>query len=529
MSVRVRYAPSPTGSPHVGNVRTALFCHLFAKRMGGVNILRLEDTDRSRYVPGCEEEIVEGLRWLGIEWQEGLEVGGTHEPYRQSQRKEAGVYAEWIDKLLAAGHAYKAFDTPEELTEMREYQQINKQPVGYFGGVWRDASGAEIERAEAEGKPFVIRLKMPRGRKLTCRDAIRGLIEWDAEDSDDPVLIKADGMPTYHCAAMVDDHLMGITHVIRGEEWISSAPKHVWLYEAFGWEPPTFVHVPVILGTDGKKLSKRHGDTRLLDYRAAGYLPSALVNFIALIGWSPGGDRELMSMREMEEAFDLEGLQPSPGVFDIEKLLWMNGHYLRQLTPDELVEEVRAYVAAPDTDEYWNRADFVSTGTISLLERLEKELSENSEMAVEALKLEQQRVTTLAEFGEATAFFFEEEPPMDAKAVEKWLSQPHVAELFEYLIGKLGGEPEAARPAPHPVAVAPDHTERRHVSIEECERLIRSYAEDHGFEKLGPVVHPTRVALTGKTVGPGLFELMSVLGPERMVRRLKRALGLIAG
>jgi glutamyl-tRNA synthetase len=493
----------------VGNVRTALYCHLFARKHGGTNILRIEDTDRTRFVEGCESEIVESLNWLGIEWQEGPDKGGPHAPYRQSERKESGIYDEHIATLLEQGHAYKAFDTPEELQEMREYQQINKQPIGYFGGLWRDASPEQVAEAEAAGKPFVIRLAMPRDRKLVCKDAIRGHIEFEPGSSDDPVLIKADGMPTYHFAAMVDDHLMGITHVIRGEEWIGSVAKHIWLFEAFGWTPPTFVHVPVIKGKDGSKLSKRHGDTRCLDYRAAGYLPEALANFITLIGWAPGGDRELMSMGELEQTFDLDGLQPSPGVFDIEKLRWMNGHYIRQLSLDNLVERLRSYVASDDAREYWEREEFIDTGTREHLQLLERGLREQPEMAREAVKLEQERVTTLGDFGEATAFFFQDEPPMDEKAVEKWFGNEHVPQLLRDLIERLR-DPSLAKP-----------------SVEDCERLIRGYAEEKGFEKLGPVVHPTRVALTGKTAGPGLFELMTVLGRDRMVRRLERALRMI--
>ncbi|MBX3117688.1 MAG: glutamate--tRNA ligase [Fimbriimonadaceae bacterium] len=507
MSVRVRYAPSPTGSPHVGNIRTALFCHLFAKHHGGQMMLRIEDTDRTRYVPGCEEEIEESIRWMGIEWHEGPDKGGPFGPYRQSERKELGIYDKYSQILLDQGNAYWAFDTSEELTEMREFQQINKQPIGYFGGIWRDATPAQVEEAKAAGKPGVIRLKMPRGKKLVIQDAIRKRIEFDAEEVDDPVLIKADGMPTYHFAAMVDDHLMETTHIIRGEEWISSAPKHVWLFEAFGWTPPEFVHVPVIKGKDGAKLSKRHGDTRCLDYRAAGYLPGALANFIALIGWAPGGDRELMSMDEMAEAFDLDGLQPSPGVFDPDKLKWMNGNYIRQMSPTLLVKEVADYASSPESAEYWAAEARAEEKTGAALKLLAKAAREDETLVSEAITLEQERVTTLAEFGEACQFFLVEEPEMDEKSVEKWFGQEHVPALFDNLKAFLDNKKE--------------------ISVEECETFLRNQAEVLGQEKLGPIVHPTRVALTGKTVGPGLFELMSVLGPDRMIRRIDRALGML--
>ncbi|MBS1718519.1 MAG: glutamate--tRNA ligase [Armatimonadetes bacterium] len=513
MTVRVRYAPSPTGSPHVGNIRDALFKHLLAKHHKGVNILRIEDTDRTRYIEGAERDIMESLHWMGIQWTEGPDVGGPHGPYRQSERKEAGIYAHWINVLLERGLAYKAFDTSQELEEMREYQQINKQPVGYFGGVWRDATPEAVEKAEKEGKPFVIRQRIPRNETVVIHDFIRGRIEWDTNTVDDPVLIKADGMPTYHFAAMVDDHLMEITHIIRGEEWISSAPKHALLFDAFGWERPVFVHCPVIKGKDGKKLSKRHGDTRCLDYRAAGYMPEALANFIALIGWSPGEDREILSMDELAEAFDLGGLQPSPGVFDIDKLRWMNGNYIRALSPEALTATVKQYLTVPDIEEYFTRipegADAPIDAAMPAAVALMREAFEKTpELAATALLLEQPRVTTLSEFATACMFFFQEEPPFDEKAVEKWFGQPHVGPMIEHF-QKWSSGLQAA-------------------TLEDCEKAVRDYAEANSFDKMGPVVHPIRVALTGKTVGPGLFELMSALGPQVMAKRFQRALGRIA-
>lgn len=508
MSVRVRYAPSPTGSPHVGNIRTALFCHFFARHHDGVMFVRIEDTDRARTVPGVEQEILESIRWAGIEWQEGPDKGGPFAPYKQSERQEQGIYQPYIDELLNSGNAYKAFDTPEELDEMRQYQQINKKPFGYFGGAWRDATPALVDEAEASGKKPVIRLRMPRGRMLVVNDAIRGRVEFESDLVDDPVLIKADGMPTYHFAAMVDDHLMGTTHVIRGEEWISSAPKHVWLFEAFGWEPPVFVHVPVIKGKDGAKLSKRHGDTKMLDYRAAGYLPGALANFITLIGWSPGGDREIMSMEEIASCFKLEGLQPSPGVFDADKLKWMNGNYIRALTPEQLISEVSGYVTNSEVAAYFGSEDHGDPLAVEGLALLKSAFESNPAYVGQVLPLEQERVTTLAEFGPACAFFFVDEVTFDEKAVEKWfVGQGHVEALFNHLIAGLD--------------------DRSSISLEECRALVQQFVDQEGLEKLGPAVHPTRVALTGKTAGPGLFELMEVLGPARMLSRLQRAKGMI--
>ena len=509
MSVRVRYAPSPTGSPHVGNLRDALFKHLFAKNMGGTNILRIEDTDRTRFIPGCEDEIVESLRWMGIEWQEGLHQGGDFGPYRQSERKEAGIYAHWIDRLIELGHAYRAFETSEQLEEMREFQKINKQPIGYYGGEWRDASSAKIEQAMAEGKPFVIRQRIPRNTTIVIDDYIRGRLEWDSNTVDDPVLIKADGMPTYHFAAMVDDHLMGITHIMRGEEWISSAPKHACLFDAFEWERPVFVHCPVIKGKDGSKLSKRHGDTRVLDYRSTGYLPHALANFIALIGWSPGGDREVLSPGELIEAFSLQGLQPAPGIFDLDKLNWLNGHWIRQEELGELTRKVVGYCTHPGTSEYWNRDDHAERGLMPKLNLIASKSTTDADYLRQAIGLEQERVTTLADFGEACEFFLVDEPVFDPKAVEKWFGQPHVRGMLEAFSSQI-----AAKEVWSP---------------EDCEALVRNYAVANAMEKIGPVVHPTRVALTGKTVGPGLFELMSLLGRDRMVSRIARALTLVSG
>lgn len=502
---------------HVGALRDCLFKQLFALHSGGALILRIEDTDRTRYSADSEREFIETLGWVGIEFDEGPHIGGPCAPYRQSERKEAGIYAKWSAELLAKGGAYKAFETPEELAEMRDVQQINKQPTGYFGGAWRDASPEQVAQAEANGMPYVIRLRVRRGRTIAIEDAIRGQIEWDSDTVDDAVLIKADGMPTYHFAAMVDDHLMEISHIMRGEEWISSAPKHAELFDLFGWERPVFVHCPVIVGADGKKLSKRHGATRVLDYAAEGYTPGALKNFVALIGWSPGDEREAMTESELIEAFDLKGLQPSPGRFDLEKLNWLNGHAIRGMNPNDLIDAILAYIREPFTESYW--ANFEPDPDVpggkevdprrvwSSLKLLESVARKDRAYALEAVKLEQERVQKLSAFGEACAFFFEDEPPIDSKAQSKWFGEPHVRELFEYLLAKLD--------------------ESGVETVEHYEDILRGFQAHKGFEKLGPVVHPTRVALTGRTFGPGLYELMAVLGPDRIRHRLNRAIAML--
>lgn len=506
MSVRVRYAPSPTGNPHVGNIRTALFDHLFAKRHGGVNILRIEDTDRTRYVPGAEENIVESLAYVGIEWSEGPGKPGPHEPYRQSERKESGLYQRIIDRIVEEGIGYWAFDTSEELEEMRLFQQINKKPTGYFGGDWRDAPTSKVEAAVAEGRTGVLRLRIPRDTTIVFQDAIRGRLEFDSNTLDDVVLIKGDGMPTYHFAAMVDDHLMGITHIFRGEEWISSAPKHVAFLRAMGWDVPELVHLPVIKGKDGSKLSKRHGDTACLDFRKSGYLGEALANFIALIGWSPGGDREVMTMDEMAEAFDIRGIQPSSGIFDLEKLNWMNGDRIRRLETRSLFHLAKDYASCDENREYWSsRAgeDEAAAATLRDLHLFAEQAEVRPDYVEACVALEQERVVTLADFGQACRFFLVEEPEVDEKSAAKWRGQAHVGPMLDFFIAELEGTGEA--------------------SVEFCEGMIRRYAEQAGFEKLGPVVHPTRIAVTGKSVGPGLWQLMSVLGRDVLIARMTQA------
>lgn len=510
MAVRVRFAPSPTGLLHVGALRDALHKFLLSRNTGGTNILRIEDTDRTRYSPDSEQEFITTLKWVGIDFDEGPHIGGPHSPYRQSERKEAGIYAEQIAKLLENGSVYKAFDTSQELEQMREFQQINKQPTGYFGGDWRDATPEKVAEAEASGIPYVIRLRIPRGESILVQDLIRGRIEWDSNTIDDPVLIKADGMPTYHFAAMVDDHLMGITHIMRGEEWISSAPKHIVLFKAFGWTPPIFVHCPVIVGTDGKKLSKRHGATRVLDYAALGYMPGPLKNFIALIGWSPKEDREVMTEPEMIKFFDLAGLQPSPGRFDLEKLKWLNANHIRSLTPEECLDELLSFINFPYTQEFWanfeddnpdvsKRVDGKLMWT--RLERIREAAQSRRDYVLAAVREEQPRVQTLADFGEAVEFFLVDVPPMDPKAEQKWLTQPHVKSMFDRILASLDSIED---------------------SVSGYEGLLKGLQLELQLEKLGPIVHPMRVALTGKTFGPGLFELMAVLGRDQVRARLKR-------
>jgi glutamyl-tRNA synthetase len=332
MTVRVRIAPSPTGDPHVGTAYIALFNLIFAKRFGGKFILRIEDTDRTRSKPEYEQNIFKALRWAGITWDEGPDIGGPFGPYRQSERTE--IYQKLVYELVASGKAYKCFATAEELAQMREVASRLGNKQGYDRR-YRNLSEEETKEREARGEPFVIRLKVPLTGECVFEDAIKGTIRFPWADIDDQVLLKSDGFPTYHLANVVDDRLMGITHVIRGDEWISSTPKHILLYEAFGWKPPVFMHMPLLLGKDGKKLSKRRNPTSIFYYRDSGYLPEAFVNFLTLMGYSMQDAREIYSLDEIIKEFDPKRIGVSGAVFDVLKLDWINQQYIVKNIPVE--------------------------------------------------------------------------------------------------------------------------------------------------------------------------------------------------
>ncbi|MDX9759796.1 MAG: glutamate--tRNA ligase [Bacteroidota bacterium] len=363
---RVRFAPSPTGYLHVGGLRTALYNYLFARRHGGTVILRIEDTDRGRYVEGAAEALAETLAWAGLHFDEGPALGGAHGPYVQSERSE--IYAAHVARLLAEDKAYRCFCTPEELEASRQRQIAEKRDPAYDGRC-RRLDAEDIQRRMADGLPFTVRLKVPRMGQLQLRDLIRGDIVVQYDTIDDQVLLKSDGFPTYHLANVVDDHLMEITHVIRGEEWLPSTPKHVLLYEFFGWDAPEFAHLPLLLNADRSKLSKRQGDVAVEDYRAKGFLPEALVNFVALLGWNPGDDRELFSRDELAQSFSLDRVSKAGAVFDVEKLKWFNAQYLRALPPARLADLCAPWLRAAgiDTDDT-ARAMQVTTAFANYLE-----------------------------------------------------------------------------------------------------------------------------------------------------------------
>jgi glutamyl-tRNA synthetase len=481
--VRTRYAPSPTGLPHIGNIRNALYSWLLARRHGGQFLFRLEDTDRERYVAEAAQAQYDALRWLGLDYDEGPDIGGPHAPYTQSER--LALYHKVAERLIATGHAYPCFCTRERLQQIREARQkANIHPYGYDRHC-RGLSDAERNALEASGQPHVVRFAVPLEGETPFEDAVRGRIVYQNRELDDHVLLKSDGFPTYHLAAMVDDHAMGITHVIRSEEWLPSSPRHILQYQALGWEPPAFIHPGLIQGRDpqsGKvsKLSKRHGATHVGEYQEQGYLPEAIANYLALLGWSPGGDREIMSLGEMVELFSIEGVNASPSVFDLEKLNWMNGIYIRQLSEEELAERALPFLRA---------AGVVDDATDPAYLR-------------EVLKLEQERLKTLAEAPAVTGFFFRSEPEYDEAAVNKWLRKPQAGPALDAVTQRL----EAAGAW----------------TLEAVEAAVRGAIEALGV-KAGEVIHPTRVAATGRTVGPGLFETLHALGRERVLAALRKA------
>ncbi len=486
MSVRVRFAPAPTGELHVGGARTALFNWLFARKHKGAFIIRIEDTDPTRIKKEYLDSILEALKWLGLHWDEGPEVGGPFGPYFQSQRHQAGIYRKYFERLLAEGYVYPCYCTEEELEERRRKLKEEGLPPREICHC-RDLSPEERRRLEAEGRRPVYRFRVSEEGETSWHDLIRGEVSFKNFEIEDFVILRSDGTPTYNFAAVVDDHEMRITHVIRADEHISNTPRQLMLYRALGLEPPLFAHVPMILGQDRTKLSKRHGATGVLEYRDMGYLPEAMVNFLALLGWSPGGDREILSVEEMIEAFDLDRVSKSPAIFNPQKLEWMNGEYLRSLSVDELVERAVPYLRRRG----W----------------LKEELTpERREWLKRVLALVQPRLKHFGHLEDYAAFFFEEPPRYHKEAVEKWLSDGSRAPLLEEVAKRLEALDD--------------------FSVASIEGVIRGYAQELGM-KAAHIIHPVRAAITGKTVGPGLFELMEVLGKEKCVRRLREVARLM--
>ena len=483
--IRVRYAPSPTGQPHVGNVRTALFNWLFARRHGGVLVVRVEDSDQERLVPGALEAILEGLRWLGLDWDEGPEVGGPYAPYFQSQRLE--LYQGVARTLIERGKAYYCYCSRERLEEMRR-EQVQKGLHPRYDGHCRDLSPGERQRNEVEGVTPVVRFRMPSQGETGLDDLIRGRVTWQNDLLDDIVLLKSDGYPTYHLANVVDDHLMEISHVLRAEEWLPSTPRHLNLYEALGYAPPLFGHLPMILGPDRSKLSKRHGATSVLEYRDDGFLPEAMVNFMALLGWSLDDKTDIISRKELVESFSLERIGKAGAIFDMEKLRWMNGVYLRQLSQEELVRQALPFVER-------HVPDGVPSPTEEELGRI--------------IPLVQERMKTLKEAADQTSYFFQEEltySPDDL--VQKGMDVAAARNALQRALGVLES--------------------LSGFEAEPMEERLRALGDELGLpaRQLFGVL---RVATTGRTASPPLFQTMEVLGRERSLKRIRMAIALLSG
>jgi glutamyl-tRNA synthetase len=488
MNVRTRYAPSPTGVPHVGNLRTALFDYLLARHYGGQFVLRIEDTDQARYAPEAVSGLLESLRWLGIEPDEGPQIGGPYAPYVQSERLSG--YHEAARRLIDQGHAYECWCSPARLDAVRAEQQRLKQPPRYDRRC-RDDAGREAAKreAEAEGRRSVVRFRTPLEGGVTFDDAIHGAMTFDLSTLDDFVMLKSDGFPTYHLAYIVDDEAMKITHVLRGDEWIPSAPRHALIYRALGIEPPVIAHLPRVLGPDGAKLSKRHGATSVFEYRDQGYLPDALVNFLALIGWSLDDKTEIISRDDLIRHFTLDRVVKNPGVFNPEKLVWMNGVYIREMASDKLIELFAARLDVDLPPAVPRPADRALVARITPLIR--------------------ERVKLLTEVVDYCDFFFVE----------------GLSYTLEQLLGKAyRGRPQDAKDAVDRALASCEGTPL--FLHDALERQMRELAADLGV-KAGDLFSLLRVAVTGKSISPPLFETMEILGRERCIARLRAALAML--
>ncbi|MFC2005377.1 glutamate--tRNA ligase [Chloroflexota bacterium] len=480
-SVRTRFAPSPTGYPHVGNIRTALFAWLFARHHNGSFVVRIEDTDVTRKVEGAVEVILDSLRWLGLDWDEGPEVEGKYAPYFQSQRLELYRYA--AQQLISQGDAYYCYCSPQRLEEMRAEQIRRKQPPGY-DRYCRDLSEEIWAEKAAEGITPVIRFKIPLSGQTRFTDLIWGEVVFENNTLDDLVLLKSDGYPTYHLANVVDDHEMEISHVVRAEEWLSSTPRHVLLYDALGYAKPQFAHLPMLLGHDRSKLSKRHGAVSVTEFREQGYLPEAMLNFLALLGWSLDDKTEIMSRQQLIESFSLERISRTAAIFNKDKLDWMNGVYIRSLSMEDFTRQALPFL----------KNDLPPEVTRPL----------PTEYVRQIAPLIQERARTLAEVAELAEFFFVGELDYDSSL----------------LIGKNMNRESATQALE---AALPRLKELKVFETEPLEALLRPLAVELGL-KTGQLFGILRVAVTGRTAAPPLFQTMAVLGKELCLRRIEAAL-----
>ncbi|MBO7133179.1 MAG: glutamate--tRNA ligase [Bacteroidales bacterium] len=500
--VRVRFAPSPTGPLHIGGVRTALYNYLFARHNGGQMILRIEDTDQTRYVEGAEEYIMNSLEWCGIKFDEGIREGGKYGPYRQSDRKD--IYAKYAQMLIDNGSVYMAFDTPEELNELRAAAEKEGKTFIYNFSTRMSLrnslslSKEEVDELLKNGTPYVLRFKVPENRVLETHDEIRGDITFNTKEMDDKVLMKTDGLPTYHLANIVDDHLMEITHVIRGEEWLPSLPLHILLYEAFGWEHPKFAHLPLILKPSGKgKLSKRDGDQlgfpvfpmqfnnngeMCKGYREDGYFPEAFINMLALLGWNPGTEQEIFSMDELIKEFTIERVGKSGSRFDPDKTKWFNHQYILKKSAEDVAELFRKDLDARGVD--YSKID-----------------------VVRICELMKERISFIHEMWDETRFFFETPTQFDEKFKKKSCKED-TAEVLKELVNILDKCPD--------------------FKPETTEGAVKAWIEGNewGF---GKVMSPFRLAVVGEGKGPSVFDMIEVIGKDETLKRINNLIANLKG
>jgi glutamyl-tRNA synthetase len=472
-AVRVRFAPSPTGYLHVGGLRTALYNYLFARKNNGSFILRIEDTDRARFVEGAVDNLIDTLRWAGLDFDEGPGKGGAAGPYVQSER--LALYRKYAEDLVATGNAYWAFDTPAEIEEMRKDLEKKRLFPKYDRRALK-LSPEEVKQNLAAGVSAVVRMKVPDMSVVAFDDVVRGRVEFSGEIIDDQVLLKSDGYPTYHLANVVDDHLMGVTHVIRGEEWLSSTPKHVLLYRFFGWDLPVFAHLPLLLNPDKSKLSKRQGDVAVEDYRRNGYLPEALVNFVAFLGWNPGDEREFFSLEELVAEFTLDRVGKAGAVFNVEKLNWLNAQHLRRHSDAELGAWLRSSLRAiPGGDGRFSDA-YLQKVVVAMRER----------------------VSFVKDFLEKSPYFFRDTLSFDPEIVRKrWKPEsPTHLHAFVREIAGLGTQGK-----------------------DEYEAALHRAAASCGI-KNGELIHLVRLAVTGMGIGPGLYDILEIFGNSEITRRI---------
>ena len=461
----------------MGGLRTALYNYLFARKHGGTFVLRIEDTDRSRYVEDAVTNLLETLRWSGLEFDEGPAKGGEHGPYVQSERLP--LYRRFAEELVAKGNAYYAFDTAEELEQMRKDREKLRLPPKYDRRALK-LSAEEVRRNLASGIPYVLRMRTPDNEQIGFDDVVRGRVEFDSSVIDDQVLLKSDGYPTYHLANVVDDHTMGITHVIRGEEWLSSTPKHILLYRFFGWETPVFAHLPLLLNPDKSKLSKRQGDVAVEEYRQKGYLAEALLNFVAFLGWNPGDEREIFTLEELIQEFSLERVGKSGAVFNVEKLNWLNSQHVRRMSEGEIEKAVRAY-----------------GGGCNPPVRLPEQVT-----LQKIVRVMRDRVTFMGDFIEKCRYLYEPPESYDPEGVSKrW--KPGTSDLMKTLAEAIAAVPESSNEA-----------------FEEALKKSAAALE----VKPADLIHPLRLAVSGVTAGPGLYDILSILGKDESARRILAAI-----